>query len=154
MNNKEIEMKNISTDDKIDIIPVKSISNSTAQDALENGYDYYAKQIKSILPNLPPVDLSLKGVNYITSVPKRDSKHDVVNIISGLYRQVRSIIPIGLYTKQTIVQNITFRFKPGTSTLVMGPPCCGSSTVLKMIGGLLPKSDLSGSITCNGKSLR
>eukprot|EP00904_Undaria_pinnatifida_P014208 jgi/Undpi1/9918/HiC_scaffold_28.g12372.m1 len=61
---------------------------------------------------------------------------------------------------KTILHDVSAVFKPGTTTLVLGPPGCGKSTLLKSIAGLL-KHDLcrsgcpirhvnTGSITYNG----
>ncbi|CAM9251648.1 unnamed protein product, partial [Laminaria digitata] len=56
---------------------------------------------------------------------------------------------------KTILHDVSAVFKPGTTTLVLGPPGCGKSTLLKSMAGLL-KHDAGhvnrGNVTYNGRT--
>uniref|UniRef100_A0A7S4MWX6 ABC transporter domain-containing protein n=1 Tax=Odontella aurita TaxID=265563 RepID=A0A7S4MWX6_9STRA len=71
----------------------------------------------------------------------------------------------GHYEKKPILKDISLVLKPGTTYLVMGPPACGKTSLLKAISGLLPshvgangepkkrKAHSSGRIEYNGVSV-
>lgn len=52
-----------------------------------------------------------------------------------------------------ILNNIDLSLKSGNSYLLMGPPCSGTSSLLKSLNSYFKKSQVKGSISCNGKSI-
>ena len=65
-------------------------------------------------------------------------------------RKVKDIC--GHYEKKWILQDINLVLKPGKTYLVMGPPSCGKTSLLKAVAGLLKKEGEGGKIEYNGVS--
>nr|XP_043619394.1 pleiotropic drug resistance protein 3-like [Erigeron canadensis] len=74
------------------------------------------------------------------------------SLLSGLF-----MIPGGLKSKRAkipIINNVTGVIKPGRMTLLLGPPGCGKTTLLKALSGILSKSlKVSGEVSYNGYKL-
>lgn len=65
-------------------------------------------------------------------------------------RKVKDIL--GHHEKKWILQDINLVLKPGKTYLVMGPPSCGKTSLLKAVAGLLKKEGEGGKIDYNGVS--
>lgn len=59
---------------------------------------------------------------------------------------------LGHYEKKWILQDINLILKPGKTYLVMGPPSCGKTSLLKAVAGLLKAEGEGGKIEYNGVS--
>ena len=59
---------------------------------------------------------------------------------------------LGHYEKKWILQDINLVLKPGTTYLVMGPPSCGKTSLLKGVAGMLKREGEGGKIEYNGVS--
>ncbi|PWA80245.1 pleiotropic drug resistance protein 3 [Artemisia annua] len=72
---------------------------------------------------------------------------------NSFHSMLSDIVP-GLkskWAKRTIINDITGVIKPGRMTLLLGPPGCGKTTLLKALSGNLNKSlKISGEVSYNG----
>ena len=59
---------------------------------------------------------------------------------------------LGHYEKKWILQDINLILKPGKTYLVMGPPSCGKTSLLKAVAGMLKSEGEGGKIEYNGVS--
>ena len=74
---------------------------------------------------------------------------NVGELITG-ERKVKDVL--GHYEKKWILQDINLVLKPGKTYLVMGPPSCGKTSLLKAVAGLLKTEGEGGKIEYNGVS--
>ena len=59
---------------------------------------------------------------------------------------------LGHYEDKWILKDINLVLKPGKTYLVMGPPSCGKTSLLKAVAGMLKPSGEGGKIEYNGIS--
>mmetsp|Transcript_3324 Transcript_3324/g.5465 ORF Transcript_3324/g.5465 Transcript_3324/m.5465 type:complete len:1454 (+) Transcript_3324:67-4428(+) len=74
---------------------------------------------------------------------------NVGELITGK-RKVKDVL--GHYEKKWILQDINLILKPGKTYLVMGPPSCGKTSLLKAVAGMLKSEGEGGKIEYNGVS--
>jgi len=74
---------------------------------------------------------------------------NVGELITGS-RKIRDMC--GHYEKKWILKDVNLVLKPGTTYLVMGPPGCGKTSLLKAVAGRLKKKHGMGRIEYNGVS--
>ncbi|KAF0747356.1 hypothetical protein AaE_007756, partial [Aphanomyces astaci] len=93
-------------------------------------------------------EIRMKHVDYV--VPVLHS-HSHIETLTSAFQ-----LPWFNSKKQNvkyILKNVNAIFKPGTMTLVLGPPGCGKTTLLKHLAGILHvkgNEQVSGSVTYNG----
>ncbi|OQR92244.1 ATP-binding Cassette (ABC) Superfamily [Achlya hypogyna] len=122
----------------------------TKENIQKLGFRNLIKQMRSKLGNvaaLPTCEVRLSSVDYIAEVPAESSIKTVTPTLPSLKTKDEK------YYDKYILHNINAIFKPGTMTLVLGPPGCGKTSLLKLVAGLIkPKSheSLTGTVTYNG----
>ena len=75
------------------------------------------------------------------AAPRADGHPQIV--ISGLHKRYRSA-----HTTQEALQNVNLTIHAGEFVSLLGPSGCGKTTLLKIIGGLVPRS--RGELTIDG----
>ncbi|CAK4124384.1 unnamed protein product [Aphanomyces euteiches] len=123
----------------------------TKENIQKLGFRNLIKQIRSKLgktTQVPTCEIRMTNVNYCAVVAHHDSQ---IQTLASTFR----LPSLGSKKEETkfILKNINAIFKPGTMTLVLGPPGCGKTTLLKHLAGILHvkgKEKLAGSITYNG----
>ena len=68
------------------------------------------------------------------------------------YLQVGDVF--GHYEQKWILRDINLVLKPGKTYLVMGPPSCGKTSLLKAVAGMLKPSGETGRVEYNGISCK
>ncbi|EQC30661.1 hypothetical protein SDRG_11716 [Saprolegnia diclina VS20] len=115
------------------------------------GFRNLIKQIRAKLcqtSQVPTAEIRLRGVSYTAKVKPSDSS--VQTLASSFSPPSLSCTTI---QTRVILNNIDAHLKPGSMTLILGPPGCGKTSLLKLIAGLTkPGSNeaLTGTITYNG----
>ncbi|KAF0715988.1 hypothetical protein As57867_003073, partial [Aphanomyces stellatus] len=127
----------------------------TKQNIQKLGFRKLMEQIRSKLgktTQLPTCTINMLDVGYIAPVTLSSAKVQTLANSVPLPTFGRRKASSTLHTK-FILKNINAIFKPGTMTLVLGPPGCGKTTLLKHLAGILHvkgKEELLGSVTYNG----
>ncbi|KAF0684231.1 hypothetical protein As57867_023712, partial [Aphanomyces stellatus] len=110
------------------------------------GVDAWLRQIRD-KTQLPTCEIRMHDISYTATVKPSDTRIQTLasafNITSSRSKAETKFI----------LKNINAIFKPGTMTLVLGPPGCGKTTLLKHLAGILGvkgKEELLGSVTYNG----
>ncbi|CAK4124382.1 unnamed protein product [Aphanomyces euteiches] len=123
----------------------------TKENIQKLGFRNLVKQIRSRLgktTQVPTCEIRLRHVDYTAVVGASESQ---IRTLASTF-QLPTFTRNHKHTKY-ILKNINAIFKPGTMTLVLGPPGCGKTTLLKHLAGILHvkgKEKLAGSITYNG----
>lgn len=99
-----------------------------------------------------PVHVSFRDLSYSITAPSKDQ--GLVNIFSAM------VSPFSKAANQTIEVNILDKvsgvFRAGSSTLVLGPPGCGVSTLFKILSGRITsqsgRSKITGELYYSGFS--
>lgn len=91
------------------------------------------------------VTVIYRDLNFWTMAPER-----TIPTVGSTVRRI--FFGTGPKNRVDIIRGVTGMIRPGTMTLVMGPPGCGKSTFLKALSGLLNTSGatLDGNVTYNG----
>ncbi|KAF0713025.1 hypothetical protein As57867_004542, partial [Aphanomyces stellatus] len=113
------------------------------------GFRSLMKQMRAKIGStapLPTCEIRMRAVDYTAAIKKTDSNIQTLTSVMN--------VPLGTKPhKKFILRDIHAIFKPGTMTLVLGPPGCGKTTLLKHLAGILHvkgKEELLGSVTYNG----
>ncbi|GBG33920.1 ABC transporter G family member 31 [Hondaea fermentalgiana] len=85
-----------------------------------------------------PVHVGFKNVNYVVSVPKEDV--GIATVASTMYKMIQPLVKVvrcGASDRVDlpILRNVSGAFEAGVSTLVLGPPGCGVSTLFRVLSG-------------------
>lgn len=100
---------------------------------------------------LPSVYIRFKDLGYYVDVPEKN-KNEVETVLTSSL--CWKMFHFSKKKKFPAVQKLTGCLRPGTMTLVLGPPGCGKSSFMKLIAGKIDKNKkgvtLSGEITYNG----
>ncbi|ETV89951.1 hypothetical protein H310_15211 [Aphanomyces invadans] len=123
----------------------------TKENIQKLGFRNLIKQIRSKIgktTQVPTCEIRMKNVDYIAPISHHDSQ---IETLASAFR----LPSLGGKKEEAkyILKNVNAIFKPGTMTLVVGPPSCGKTSLLKLLAGILHvqgKEKLKGSITYNG----
>ncbi|EQC30659.1 hypothetical protein SDRG_11714 [Saprolegnia diclina VS20] len=125
----------------------------TKENIQKLGFRNLIKQMRNkigAVASLPTCEVRLSSVDYIAELPITDSS---IQTVSPSMPSLQTTARDHKYFDKYILHNINAIFKPGTMTLVLGPPGCGKTSLLKLIAGLTkPGSNetLTGTVTYNG----
>jgi ABC-type multidrug transport system ATPase subunit/ABC-type multidrug transport system permease subunit len=120
---------------------------------LKDGLLKWLLQISPLLPAIPPQIVKFKGLT-VTKKMKVEAGYDTMfTKVQGI---VKSPISRSHVEEMALLKDVTGYIMPGTLTLIMGPPGCGKSTLIRLLAGRLtgPGTALDGSITYNGRNVR
>ncbi|KAF0684230.1 Aste57867_23784 [Aphanomyces stellatus] len=120
----------------------------TSDNIQQLGVEAWLRQIRDKTPQLPTCEIRMQDVSY-TAAGKPSSDARIQSLVSAFNITSSGSKP----ETKFFLKNINAIFKPGTMTLVLGPPGCGKTTLLKHLAGILHvkgKEELLGSVTYNG----
>ncbi|GAB9468390.1 Atp-binding protein [Globisporangium polare] len=148
-------------------------SHSAAKTLLANGSHAFfhdvATKLKTSLhtPQLPQVDVRFRNLSVAVELPSSHHNgsangvggdgHQTVFELPTLVSVVKQSLK-GLVTKrstetQFILKDLSGAFKPGTTTLILGQPSSGKSSLMKVLSGRFPNEKhvrVTGDVTFNG----
>ncbi|KAF0684229.1 Aste57867_23783 [Aphanomyces stellatus] len=108
----------------------------------------WLRRIRAKKTQLPTCEIRMQDVSYTAFVKPTDGR---IPTLASPFRPCMATTTKA--ETKFILKNINAIFKPRTMTLVLGPPGCGKTTLLKHLAGILHvkgKEELLGSVTYNG----
>ncbi|KAF0697660.1 Aste57867_11680 [Aphanomyces stellatus] len=137
----------VATPMPLNVVALDDNNTITKDNIQQLGVDAWLRQIRGNTPQLHTCEIRVHDVSYTATVKPSDTRIQTLasafNITSSRSKAETKFI----------LKNINAIFKPGTMTLVLGPPGCGKTTLLKHLAGILGvkgKEELLGSVTYNG----
>lgn len=150
LNNERVPGSIISTE-HISIV-IENIQN-IFDEKLDKSMEDYVQIIKEKTPPLPSINISLKDLYFSALVPKSDAdRYKLPSFFDGLISTYRDMC-CKKVKELKILKNLNLYLESKTSYLLMGPPCSGTSSLLKLLAGRIEKKNIRGSIEDNGKSI-
>eukprot|EP01088_Endostelium_zonatum_P002484 TRINITY_DN1305_c0_g2_i2.p1 TRINITY_DN1305_c0_g2~~TRINITY_DN1305_c0_g2_i2.p1 ORF type:complete len:1520 (-),score=449.12 TRINITY_DN1305_c0_g2_i2:839-5398(-) len=107
---------------------------------------------KMFRPKQKPFFVSLKNVNYSVKITGAKAyQRTLFNSLPPVELFYKYILRRDKTVPWPILKDINLYFKPGTITLVLGPPGSGKSSLLRLLANRIPKTDknISGDILFN-----
>ncbi|KAF1332342.1 Atp-binding protein, partial [Globisporangium splendens] len=112
---------------------------------------------------LPQVDIRFRNLSIAVELPvAQDSQHTHSNVfklptlVNVLTQGLLGMVTKKRVAKQYILKNVSGAFQPGTTTLILGQPSSGKSSLMKILSGRFPKEkniSVEGEITYNDMSV-
>lgn len=104
-------------------------------------------------PQTEGYDLIMSHVSYtITDIPDIEDTH-VPNLYNDIVYGTKLLTGRQKMKAKPVLSDLNVIFPAGTSTLVVGTPGCGSTSLLNALYGNLNNKYLSGKITYGGKQI-
>jgi ABC-type multidrug transport system fused ATPase/permease subunit len=125
------------------------------------------EETKSVMPealSYAKVEVRVENFSFKVTVDPESQKIQTVYNQSVVYkvwkwikRRMGKEPPRPLPVEMTVLDRINLTFLPGKMYLLLGPPSCGKTTLLKAIAGRLhtsKRAKIEGNVLYNGESLR
>lgn len=135
----------------------KGKKEDAAKRLLEKGYKRYVDEVGALFDkcglDIPTVEIRTRDLTIETDALVGSSA--VRNVVSSLYQDTLDSCIGETSQPLTILKDVNIVLKPGTATLLLGPPGSGKSALLQCIGGKMMPSNVlrvSGSVLYNGRS--
>lgn len=130
---------------------------AAAKRLLAKGYKQYVDEVGALIEkcgfDIPTIEIRTRNLTVETDALVGSSA--VRNVVSSLYQDTVDCCVGENSQPLTILKDINIVLKPGTATLLLGPPGAGKSALLQCLGGKMVPSDVlrvSGSVLYNGRS--
>jgi len=111
-------------------------------------------EVRSLLAKdhvAPWIEVRFKNVTWKVDVPVGAASGQI-RTVASVWSQMFCFFRARKIKEKTILSKISGILKPGTMTLVLGPPGSGKSSLLKALAGRLPRHEVTGNIEYNGVS--
>ncbi|KAE9022836.1 ABC transporter G family member 34 [Phytophthora rubi] len=120
-------------------------------------HDHVASRMEKALGRaLPQMEVRFKDVSISADIVVKDEtdlKTELPTLANELMKSVREMRSSKHVVKKQVLQNVSGVFKPGTTTLVLGQPGSGKSSLMKLLSGRFPSDKnvtIEGDVTYNG----
>mmetsp|Transcript_3150 Transcript_3150/g.11213 ORF Transcript_3150/g.11213 Transcript_3150/m.11213 type:complete len:492 (-) Transcript_3150:3182-4657(-) len=137
----------------------KGKKEDAAKRLLSKGYKLYVDEVGGLIEkcgfNIPTVEIRTCNLTVETDALVGSSA--VRNVLSSLYQDTVDCCVGETSQPLTILKDVNIVLKPGTATLLLGPPGAGKSALLQCLGGKMVPSNVlrvSGSVLYNGRSTK
>lgn len=145
---KEIEL----TEEKEIKIEIKE-TELDKKGVISRGYEEYFNELSKNTPELPAMDIIVDNFTYKVPVFKNEKHNEPTTLIRTLKEMIKLLNYKKNLEDKIILDNINLNIKSGSTTIILGGPGCGTTTLLQALANQLPKKHTNGNIYYGGENI-